>query len=59
MPPVYAMYRQNKIILAAISSGFVAEVVLMIATLAVVIPRQGFTPGCMITSSPAFFVTYW
>lgn len=53
------MYNQNKIIAGLIALGFVAEVALMVTTLALVIPEQTFTPDCLVASSPGIYMAYW
>lgn len=56
---VYAMYNRNKVIAGMIALGFAAEVALMVTTLALVIPRQTFTPDCLVASSPGIYMAYW
>lgn len=56
---VYVLYNQNKIILAIMILAFVAEVAMMVACIAIVLPRLTFSPDCLVTSAPGFFMTYW
>ncbi|EKM60668.1 uncharacterized protein PHACADRAFT_203825 [Phanerochaete carnosa HHB-10118-sp] len=56
---VYAMYNRSKIIASIIVLGFAAEVALMVTTLALVIPKQTFTPDCLVASSPGIYMAYW
>lgn len=56
---MYVLYNQNRIILRTIIALFIAEIILMISALAVSLPRIAFTPHCLTSGSPGFFVTYW
>ncbi|GJE98013.1 hypothetical protein PsYK624_142350 [Phanerochaete sordida] len=56
---VYAMYNRNKIVGALVGGGFAAEAALMGTTLALVVPRQTFTPDCLVASSPGIYMAYW
>lgn len=56
---VYVLYNQNKIILWTMILVFVAEVAMMVACLAIVLPRLTFSPDCLVASVPGFFMTYW
>lgn len=45
--------------LSVILSAFAAEVITMVTVLALMIPKQTFTPDCLVASSPRIFIAYW
>lgn len=59
LPIVYAMYNQSKAVLTLILLCFVSEVALMVTTLILVIPKQTFTPDCLVAGSPRIYIAYW
>ena len=56
---VYALYNRNKLVLALLSLAFVAEVSIMLMALVLVIPKQTFTPDCLVAGSPKIYIAYW
>ncbi|KIP08570.1 hypothetical protein PHLGIDRAFT_377029 [Phlebiopsis gigantea 11061_1 CR5-6] len=56
---VYAIYNHSKVILSMIVLGFISEVALMVTTLVLVIPKQTFTPDCLVAESPRIYIVYW
>ncbi|KAI0777777.1 hypothetical protein BD413DRAFT_188667 [Trametes elegans] len=56
---VYAMYNRNRAVLILVLSLFVGEIVAMCTILALSIPKISYTAGCLITSAPRIFPTYW
>ena len=53
------MYNQSKGILALIALGFISEIAVMVAALVLVIPKQTFTPDCLVAESPRIYIAYW
>ncbi len=56
---VYVLYNQNKIILWAMITFFIGEISMMIAVLAIVLPRMTFDSDCLVAAAPSFFMAYW
>ncbi|THG97380.1 hypothetical protein EW026_g4597 [Hermanssonia centrifuga] len=56
---LYVLYNQNKIILWAMITFFIGEISMMIAVLAIVLPRMTFDSDCLVAAAPSFFMAYW
>lgn len=53
------MFNRSKAILCLIVLGFISEMALMMTTLGLVIPKQTFTPDCLVAESPRIYIVYW
>ncbi|OCH95072.1 hypothetical protein OBBRIDRAFT_831179 [Obba rivulosa] len=56
---VYVMFHSNKKLLAIILFLFLGEVASMLAVIGLSLPKLGFTPQCLIISTPSYFTSYW
>ncbi|EMD37790.1 hypothetical protein CERSUDRAFT_114449 [Gelatoporia subvermispora B] len=56
---VYAMYHSNRRLLTIILFLFLAEVAAMLTVIGLSLPKLGFTPQCLIISTPSYFTSYW
>ena len=57
--PVYVLFNQNRLILRIIIVLFAAEIILMVVALAISFPHIDFTPHCLTSGTPDFFMAYW
>lgn len=56
---VFVLYKQNRILKAAIIAAFVAEIICMMVLVSFVIKGQTFTDDCIAATSPRIFIAYW
>jgi len=56
---VYAMFHSNNKLLAVVLFLFLGEVASMLTVIGLSLPKLGFTPQCLIISTPSYFTSYW
>ena len=53
------MFNRHRLVIMAVYVLFAAEVAAMCTVLAIAVPQIEFTSGCLITSTPKLFPSYW
>ncbi|KZT10322.1 uncharacterized protein LAESUDRAFT_693883 [Laetiporus sulphureus 93-53] len=57
---IYAMFKNNMLIVATVLSLYLAEIIAMITVIALSIPRMDIsTSACFITRTPPIWTSYW
>ncbi|KAJ3538938.1 hypothetical protein NM688_g6442 [Phlebia brevispora] len=56
---LYVLFNQNKVVLWAMSTAFVAEIACMAAAIGKTVPAATFNENCQILWTPSFFMVYW